>query len=207
MSSCSGWRLNIASYDAKITTIFIAHTAIIASFLLPNFTTTDSITDSVEDCERYTDSTNINLYLPGNLQLLASQKESPTSASANINIEQSLRSECTAIAAREKTLLHDLQKEKKQCEDLSLQLQGLLQGYEDAGEYANIFGKSKAMVQREHKGFKSSQDADLHGLRLKLADLEHHATMTRRACKTSNTSFWHHVLVSFCCVFNSYNVE
>ena len=100
-------------------------------------------------------------------------------------VEQSLHTEIKKIEKRTKTLNHSYSKTKKQVEALSKQLADLLQGYESQGKYAGIFGKSKAMVDREYKVHKSASEANLHFLRMKHADLEHQATMTRRALAKS----------------------
>ena len=179
------------NFDISLTTTLCVSTAVIATAILsrsPDYSSSlDDDTDLPSSSSRAKKSS--HLYLPSLTTTNNNNNSTRTytrgRTGSTDEVESSLRNEIVTIVAREKQLRLDLEKERTHVDALSNQLQDLLSSYEQAGDYAPIFGKSKAMVDREHKGFKSSVDAETHSLHLKLADLEHQTLMTTRALEKS----------------------
>ena len=169
------------SYDVSMTTICMVGTAVLAAAMCTR-TTTPPTTATTTTTTTPNQQRSASLCLPKEHYLLrlATQKQ-PNHA----NVEENLRTEIQTLVARNLTLSSDLAQERDNCDTLSTQVKEILQGYESAGDYTGIFGKSKEMVQRDHKGYKSSTATEMNSLRLKLADLEHQSHVTRRALEKS----------------------
>ena len=189
-------RSRMENFDISLTTTLCVSTAVIATAVLSRSPGYSSSPNDATDLPSSSSGAkkSSHLYLPNlpSLSLTTTNNNNNSTRTdtrgrtdSTDEVESSLRNEIVTIVAREKQLRLDLEKERAHVDALSNQLQLLLSSYEQAGDYAPIFGKSKAMVDREHKGFKTSVDAETHSLRLKLADLEHQTLMTTRALEKS----------------------
>ena len=101
-------------------------------------------------------------------------------------VELDLRKDLENAVAKEQEVRQQLAVKQEDAERLSTQIQELLNGYENEGNYTGVFGKSKDKVQQERRKFiNSPQQAETQELRVKLANLEHESYLTKKALEKS----------------------
>jgi hypothetical protein len=177
--------------DVEFSSVLVGSTIILASAMLVRGSI-DRRVPTKTKLSTLAQSQSATLYLPkvhhlSKVELDSHNNKRPPMISTNNDddIEISLRKEIKSLVTREAKLRRDLESERSTVESLSKQVKDILHEYEEAGDYSGIFGKSKQMVEREHRGYKKSKDAEQNSLHLKLAELEYQATMTRRALEKS----------------------